>query len=353
MNWLSGVEFATSTATDEPLRRPARPACCHAEATRARVADEHRRVEAADVDPELERVRRDDAEHRSLAQPALDLAALQREIAAPVAADDALRPRLRLERLLEVRDEHLGREARRREHDRLQALREERERDVARRVERRLADPELAVDDRRVVDREVALAARRAAAVDERHLALGERLGELLRVADRGRGADELGLRAVELAQPPQPAEDVRDVRAVDAAQAVQLVDHHEAQVLEQLHPLRVVRQDALVEHVGVRDHDVRPRADRLARVLRRVPVVGEGADLGADRLDRGVQLGQLVLGQRLRREEVERPRVRVLQDAVEDRAGCSRASCRRRSGVTTTTSRPSATCSKTSRWWV
>jgi hypothetical protein len=30
---VEGVEFATSTATDEPCRRPARPACCQAEAT--------------------------------------------------------------------------------------------------------------------------------------------------------------------------------------------------------------------------------------------------------------------------------------------------------------------------------
>ena len=33
MNWLSGVEFATSTATEAPWRRPARPACCQVAAT--------------------------------------------------------------------------------------------------------------------------------------------------------------------------------------------------------------------------------------------------------------------------------------------------------------------------------
>ncbi len=108
-------------------------------------------------------------------------------------------------------------------------------------------------------------------------------------------------------------------MRAVDPAQAVQLVDHDVAQVLEELHPLGVVRQDALVQHVGVGDHDVRARADRLARVLRRVPVVGERADVRPDRLDHRVELGQLVLGQRLRGKEVERPRVGVLEDAVED----------------------------------
>jgi hypothetical protein len=40
---VQGVEFATSTATDEPRRRPARPACCQAEDA-ARIAEEHGRV---------------------------------------------------------------------------------------------------------------------------------------------------------------------------------------------------------------------------------------------------------------------------------------------------------------------
>ena len=88
---------------------------------------------------------------------------------------------------------------------------------------------------------------------------------------------------------------------AVDPAVAVHLVHHHVAQVLEQLHPLGVVGQDALVEHVGVGDHDVGAGADGLAGVLRGVAVVGEGADVGPQGLDGGVELGELVLGQRLR----------------------------------------------------
>jgi hypothetical protein len=153
----------------------------------SRVADQHRGVEAPDVDPQLERVGGDDAEYFSLAQPALDLASLEGQVSASVAADDALGPRLRLERLLQVGDEDLGGEARRGEHDRLQALREEGERNVAGRVEGRAPDPELSVHDRRVVDREVALAPRGPALVDEGHLALGQGLGQLLRVPDRGR----------------------------------------------------------------------------------------------------------------------------------------------------------------------
>ena len=56
---------------------------------RARIAGQDRHVERADVDAELERVRRDDAEDLAVAQAVLDRAALRRQVAAAVAADAA------------------------------------------------------------------------------------------------------------------------------------------------------------------------------------------------------------------------------------------------------------------------
>ena len=70
------------------------------------------------------------------------------------------------------------------------------------------------------------------------------------------------------------------EMTAEDAAIGVQLVDHHELQVLEQLRPARMVREDPRVQHVGVAQHDVRLAANRATRVGRRVAVVGEHADL-------------------------------------------------------------------------
>ena len=70
------------------------------------------------------------------------------------------------------------------------------------------------------------------------------------------------------------------EVAAENAAIRVQLVDDHEAEVLEQLRPSRMVRQDPRVQHVGVAQHDVRLAADRAACVRRRVAVVGEDTDL-------------------------------------------------------------------------
>ena len=70
------------------------------------------------------------------------------------------------------------------------------------------------------------------------------------------------------------------EVAAEHAAIRVQLVDDDEPQVLEQLRPARMVRQDPRVQHVGIAEHDVRLAANRAPRVRRRVAVVGEHADL-------------------------------------------------------------------------
>ena len=54
---------------------------------RARIACQHRGVQPADVDAQLQRTGRHHAPHRALAQPFFDLAALAGQIAAAVAAD--------------------------------------------------------------------------------------------------------------------------------------------------------------------------------------------------------------------------------------------------------------------------
>ena len=134
----------------------------------------------------------------------------------------------------------------------------------------------------------------------------------------------KIGSRSVVAADALQPAQDVRQVAAEHAAVGVQLVDHDEPQVLEQLRPARMMRQDPRVQHVGIAEHHVRLAPDRAPRVRRRVAVVGEHADLqlavARHQLGEHVKLGQLVLRQRLGRKEIQRPRRRILQDRVEDR---------------------------------
>ena len=77
------------------------------------------------------------------------------------------------------------------------------------------------------------------------------------------------------------------------------------------------------MQHVRVAEHDVRAVADRSARVLGRVAVVGEHAELErrlpGQPLGQAVQLGQLVLGQRLGRKQVQGAARRIGHDGVQD----------------------------------
>ena len=195
-----------------------------------------------------------------------------------------------------IGDEDFRVQPARREHDRLEPAFQKRSGDAACLVDVGAADAELGVHHRRVVENEVLLAARRAAPVDEMGRARDELFGQLLGVRDRGRRADELRVGAIEVTDATESSQDVREMRAEDTAVRVHLVDHDVAKVLEELHPFRVVRQDAAVQHVGVGDDDVAPGPDRLAGVLGCVAVVGERFDVGADILDEPVELRELVL---------------------------------------------------------
>ena len=107
----------------------------------ARVAGEDRHVEAADVDAQLERVRRDDAEDLAVAQAALDRPPLRRQVAAAVATDPRPRPELLAQRLTQPGQQDLDRGPGPPEHDRLAAGPQERQRPAIRERRGRAAAP--------------------------------------------------------------------------------------------------------------------------------------------------------------------------------------------------------------------
>ena len=74
------------------------------------------------------------------------------------------------------------------------------------------------------------------------------------------------------------------------------------------------------MEHVGVGEDDVAPRPDGLAGVLGGVAVIGEDADLLGKAGVGVVELGPLVVREGLRREKVQGPAGRLLEDGVEHR---------------------------------
>ncbi len=141
-----------------------------------------------------------------------------------------------------------------------------------------------------------------------------------LRVADRGGTADKPGLRTVEGADSFQPSDEIRHVGTENATVHMELIDDHVLQVFKKLDPLGVVREDARVQHVRVRDHDMSRSSQLRSRRRRRVPVIGESFYRGSSFLDESVHFRQLVLAQGLGGEDVKRPGGIVFQDGVQDR---------------------------------
>src|SRR6267378_4348092 len=88
---------------------------------RAWVTNEHRALQAPDVDAELERVRAHDGGDLSVAKPRLYLSPMQRQITGAVAAYAARGVEARIEVLPQVAQHHLHREAAAAEDDRLHA----------------------------------------------------------------------------------------------------------------------------------------------------------------------------------------------------------------------------------------
>src|SRR5690606_13041473 len=95
-------------------------------------------------------------------------------------------------------------------------------------------------------------ASRRVVVLDDRELAAREALRVLARVAYRGRRADDARPGAVALRQPEEAHDDVRDVGAEHAPVRVELVEDDQFERSEEPGPALVIRQDAVVEHVGV-----------------------------------------------------------------------------------------------------
>ncbi len=112
-------------------------------------------------------------------------------------------------------------------------------------MDRGAPDTQFSVHHRGVVEDEVLLPLGGTVVVYEKHVLPDQFCGQLLRVGDGGRGEDEDGLGAVPVADAPQPADHVGQMAAEHPAVLVNLVYDHVLEVLEELHPLRVVGQDA------------------------------------------------------------------------------------------------------------
>ncbi len=97
----------------------------------------------------------------------------------------------------------------------------------------------------------------------------------------------------------------------------MQFIQHDVPQILKHPRPLRVVRQDSRVQHVRIRHDHMPALANGLARVARRVAIVRKDAKAIVQSGSQIVQLGQLILRQRLGGEKIQRARVWIFQHRV------------------------------------
>ncbi len=98
-------------------------------------------------------------------------------------------------------------------------------------------------------------AGRSSIVVHQNGLFLDYLLGQLLRIGDGGRAADELRIRSVKPAYPFQPSYHVGQMTAEDSPIVMDFVDNHESQILEKLNPAGVMRQDPAMKHIRIGDH--------------------------------------------------------------------------------------------------
>ena len=241
----------------------------------AGVAYQDRRIECADVDAQFQRVGGDDDACLAVAQVAFDGTAFLGQIAAAVALDGVWGKAGADGPLAQFAQQHFHSHTGAGKEDRLHAGLEQLQRQFDGLAGGAGAQAEIGVEQRRVVEDDVALAVGRAILFHSGDWILPHRFSQLTGIGDGRRRRDELRLRAVEARHAAGAAQHVGDVAAEDAPVGVHLVEYDVAQAAEEAHPAGVVRQDTQVQHIGVGDEDARLVADGGAVTLRRVAVVG------------------------------------------------------------------------------
>lgn len=280
----------------------------------AGIARQQADIEASDIHTQLQRRGGNHAVDVAAAQGPLGLAPFVRQIAAPIGRDSRGLARIVVEHILHVTGDDLDHQPGAGEDDRGELAAQGHARDTRDLRTRRGADTEIRVDYRRIPEQQMAFARRGSALRDCSNWLADQARGQFFRVGDGRRTEDEHGVRAVEATHAPQPPHHVRHVRTEHATIGVRLVDHDVLQALEELRPLRVMRQHALMKHVRIGNDDIATGAHGLAGVTGCVAVEGIGPHPKVACLVKFHQLRDLVLRQRLGRKQVQGPRLRLVR---------------------------------------
>ncbi len=278
----------------------------------AGIAGQDSRLELSDVDTEFERSGCHDRIDLAFAQSLLDRTSFERQVAAAVAA---YLPGLVAAFGAQVGEHQLDCRARPAEQDGLDVLAEQIARQAHAFHQNAAAYAELFVNQWGIVDDEVLVTVGCAVVVDHHHVVFDQFSRQLARVANGGRGHDELRVAAVVARHPSQTPQHVGDVRSKNTAVGVQFIQDDVTQVGEQICPQGVMGQDTGMQHVGIGQHDVGVLANGGAGIGGRVAVIDpRGNATVRQSAVELFELLQLILRERLGREEVESACLRVSQ---------------------------------------
>ena len=271
--------------------------------------DEHG-VEPADVDAELEGVGRGQPDQVAAAQRRLERPALLGEVAAAVGRDPVGQRGVDLGEQLGRRQGHLLRAAPRADEGQGAHVLGDEVGEQVGDLRRRGPAHRRAVltgmgGEGRLPQQQRHLPPWGVVAGQRDHVEAGEPRRGDLRLRDGRRGEHERRVGAVHRAHPPQPAQHVGDVRPEHAAVVVALVDDDVLQRPEQPRPPVVRGEQRPVEHVGVGEDVLAEVARPVPLLARAVAVVRREPYVEAQRR----QAGELVVGERLGRGEVEHRR--------------------------------------------
>ena len=173
---------------------------------------------------------------------------------------------------------------------------------------------------RRVPECEVFAAARGTVFVDQGERAPGEILRQLLGIGDRGARTDETGPAPVVTADALQAPHHIGDIRAENAAVDMDLIANDVSQIRKEPGPAGVIGQNPRVQHVGIGEDESRLIPQLTSLSGRGVAIVGPGAELEFRCVPLNpLQVLELVLRQRLGREEEKGGRRRIVQQAFEN----------------------------------
>ncbi len=277
----SGSSRATSTASAPCPARPARPACCHTDATVPGHPVSSTASSPATSTPSSSAFVAATPEQRPALQPALEVAPLLGQVAGAVGGDPVLQLGDGLGDGPAGRQrDRLGPAAGAHEGQRAGTLDDEVGQQVGGLGRRRAADRRAVLaagagQQRRLPEGELGRPARRAVPPDRGDVEAGEPGGRALGVGGGRRGQHEHRVGAVARADPAQPAQHLGDVGAEDPAVGVALVDDDPPQPAEEPGQVGVPRQHPAVQHVRVGEQQAGVPADPVALLARGVPVVG------------------------------------------------------------------------------